>query len=154
MTKSKIYRLAPALGLILIVGCTKSCGGGGGSTQPVAFPACAASTESATELKLNDIQTGTGAEAEAGKKVKVHYTGTFMDCNKFDSSVDRGQPFEFQLGSGQVIPGWDEGVKGMKVGGKRVLIIPPEKAYGPGGIPGAIPPNATLRFEVELLGVE
>lgn len=105
-------------------------------------------------LKIEDIKIGTGVEAVNGKVIKVHYTGTLVDGTKFDSSVDRGQPFSFTLGASQVIAGWDQGVLGMKVGGKRKLTIPPSLAYGEQGIPGAIPPNATLIFEVELLGVE
>ncbi len=99
------------------------------------------------------IQSGTGAEAEAGRMVRVHYTGWLQDGSKFDSSVDRGEPFEFPLGRGSVIRGWDEGVALMRVGDKRRFIIPPELAYGARGYPGAIPPNATLVFDVELLGV-
>ncbi len=89
----------------------------------------------------------------AGKTVSVHYTGKLTDGTKFDSSLDRGDPFSFRLGAGQVIKGWDQGVAGMKVGGKRLLTIPPELGYGQRGFPGAIPPNSTLVFEVELLGV-
>jgi len=96
---------------------------------------------------------GNGAEAVAGKRVKVHYTGTLTNGSKFDSSLDRGRPFEFQLGAGQVIKGWDEGVAGMKVGGKRKLTIPADMGYGAKGFPPVIPPNSTLIFEVELLGV-
>jgi peptidylprolyl isomerase len=109
-------------------------------------------------LKYVDEQQGTGAEAKAGETVSVHYTG-WLDNNgqpgrKFDSSRDRGQPFSFRLGAGEVIRGWDEGVAGMKVGGRRRLIIPPNLGYGARGAGGVIPPNATLIFDVELLGVQ
>ena len=100
------------------------------------------------------LKEGNGAEAQSGETVSVHYTGTFENGAKFDSSLDRGAPFNFVLGSGQVIKGWDIGVLGMKVEEKRKLTIPPNLAYGSNGIPGAIPPNATLIFEVELLGIE
>ena len=109
-------------------------------------------------LKYTDTKTGDGAAATAGNKVSVHYTGWLYNNGakgaKFDSSVDRGQPFQFTLGAHQVIAGWDEGVAGMKVGGKRTLIIPPELGYGARGAGGVIPPNATLMFDVELLGVQ
>ena len=109
-------------------------------------------------LKYTDTKTGDGATAAAGNKVSVHYTGWLFNNGtkgaKFDSSVDRGQPFQFTLGAHQVIAGWDEGVAGMKVGGKRTLIIPPELGYGARGAGGVIPPNATLMFDVELLGVQ
>jgi len=105
-------------------------------------------------LKIQDIKTGDGGEAENGNTVTAHYTGMLLDGTKFDSSLDRGTPFSFQLGSGQVIAGWDRGVLGMKAGGKRKLTIPPDLAYGEQGIPGAIPPNATLIFEIELLSVQ
>ena len=105
-------------------------------------------------LEYSDIKVGTGAEAKAGQTVSVHYTGWLTSGKKFDSSVDRGQPFQFRLGAGQVIKGWDEGVAGMKVGGKRQLRIPPELGYGARGAGGVIPPNATLIFDVELLGVK
>jgi FKBP-type peptidyl-prolyl cis-trans isomerase len=109
-------------------------------------------------LKYTDTKTGDGATARAGNKVSVHYTGWLSDNGakgkKFDSSVDRGQPFQFTLGAHEVIAGWDEGVAGMKVGGKRTLTIPPELGYGSRGHPGAIPPNATLIFDVELLQVQ
>ena len=104
-------------------------------------------------MKIDNITEGTGKEAVAGKSVKVHYTGTLENGKKFDSSHDRGQPFAFRLGAGQVIKGWDQGVAGMKVGGKRKLTIPPELGYGDRGFPGAIPPGATLVFDVELVAV-
>ena len=105
-------------------------------------------------LKYTDDQVGTGAEALTGKTVVVHYTGWLTDGTKFDSSKDRNQPFSFPLGGGRVIKGWDEGVAGMKVGGKRTLTIPPDLGYGARGAGGVIPPNATLKFEVELLDVK
>ncbi len=107
----------------------------------------------ASGLQYEDSVVGTGVEAVAGKTVEVHYTGTFPDGKKFDSSVDRRQPFSFKLGAGMVIKGWDEGVAGMKVGGKRKLIIPANLGYGARGAGGVIPPNAVLHFDVELLKV-
>jgi FKBP-type peptidyl-prolyl cis-trans isomerase FkpA len=104
-------------------------------------------------LKYTDEQVGTGAVATPGKTAVVHYTGWLLDGTKFDSSRDRNQPFSFPIGAGQVIKGWDEGVAGMKVGGKRTLIVPPALGYGARGAGGVIPPNATLKFEVELLDV-
>jgi FKBP-type peptidyl-prolyl cis-trans isomerase len=105
-------------------------------------------------LKYVDQAVGTGEAAVAGKNVSVHYTGWLENGKKFDSSVDRGQPFSFPLGAGRVIKGWDEGVQGMKVGGKRKLTIPSDLGYGSRGAGGVIPPNATLIFDVELLGVK
>jgi peptidylprolyl isomerase len=105
-------------------------------------------------LKYIDEKEGTGDTAKAGNRVSVHYTGKLKDGKKFDSSRDRGQPFTFNLGAGQVIKGWDEGVAGMKVGGQRKLIIPPELGYGARGAGGVIPPNAELHFDVELLDVK
>ncbi|MCB0320956.1 MAG: FKBP-type peptidyl-prolyl cis-trans isomerase [Bdellovibrionales bacterium] len=117
----------------------------------------ASGEEKSNELQITDVKVGDGAEAVLGKNVSVHYTG-WLDNNgekgnKFDSSVDRGTPFEFILGHGMVIKGWEEGVKGMKIGGKRTLRIPPEMGYGARGAGAVIPPNATLIFDVELLGV-
>ena len=107
----------------------------------------------AADLKMEDKTVGTGATAAAGKTVQVHYTGWLTDKKKFDSSKDRGQPFSFRLGNGDVIKGWDQGVAGMKEGGVRILTIPPELGYGARNV-GSIPANSTLIFEVELLKVE
>jgi len=113
------------------------------------------------QFQTTDTTTGSGPEAVSGRPVVVHYTGWLYDAAKpdhkgikFDSSKDRNEPFEFNLGAGEVIRGWDEGVKGMKVGGKRTLVIPSEMGYGARGAGGVIPPNATLLFDVELLGVK
>ena len=114
-----------------------------------------------TSLQITDSKVGTGAEAKSGHQVTVHYTGWLYDPKaadkhgkKFDSSKDHGEPFSFKLGGGQVIRGWDQGVAGMKVGGTRTLVIPSELGYGQRGAGAAIPPNATLLFDVELLGVK
>lgn len=123
---------------------------GGGKASP-ALPANAVKTPSG--LAYVDMVVGNGPAPTAGKPVKVHYTGWLENGTKFDSSVDRNEPFVFTIAAGQVIPGWDEGVMSMKVGGKRKLIIPPELGYGAGGAGGVIPPNAVLIFEVELLDV-
>ncbi len=104
-------------------------------------------------LAIEELSVGEGAQAKAGDTVSVHYTGWLADGRKFDSSVERNDPFDFPLGRGYVIPGWDEGVAGMRVGGRRRLTIPPHLGYGEQGAGGVIPPNATLVFEVELLGV-
>ncbi len=113
-----------------------------------------APTKTASGLEYWDIKVGTGAVAQSGQHVKVDYTGWLTNGKKFDSSVGTGHPFEFMLGASQVIKGWDEGVAGMKVGGKRQLRIPPDLAYGAKGYPGAIPPNSTLIFDVQLLDVK
>ncbi len=113
----------------------------------------ACSSAPSNQLVIQDLTIGTGTEAVAGKRVTVHYRGTFTDGKQFDASYDRKQPFTFVLGAEQVIKGWDQGVAGMKVGGKRKLTIPPELGYGARGAGGVIPPNATLVFEIELLDV-
>lgn len=111
-------------------------------------------TTTASGLVIEDLEVGTGPEATVGQHVQVHYTGWLTDGKKFDSSKDRNDPFVFGLGARQVIAGWDEGVQGMKVGGKRKLTIPASLGYGARGAGGVIPPNATLVFEVELLAVK
>jgi FKBP-type peptidyl-prolyl cis-trans isomerase FkpA len=112
-----------------------------------------ATVTTASGLQYDDLTQGAGAQAQAGQTVSVHYTGWLTDGQKFDSSKDRNQPFSFALGAGMVIRGWDEGVQGMRVGGVRRLTIPPQLGYGARGAGSVIPPNATLVFEVELLGV-
>lgn len=107
-----------------------------------------------TQLKIENLKQGTGRLADVGNTVTVHYTGTFENGTKFDSSLDRGEPFTFNLGAGQVIKGWEQGILGMKIGEKRKLTLSPDLAYGEMGRPGAIPPNAVLIFEVELLEIQ
>jgi FKBP-type peptidyl-prolyl cis-trans isomerase len=131
------------------------------AAKPAAAPAAQSASKTVTTasgLKYEDVKVGSGAEAKAGQSVSVHYTGwLWVDGkrgNKFDSSKDRGQPFEFPLGGGRVIKGWDEGVQGMKIGGTRILTIPPSIGYGDRGAGNVIPPGATLQFEVELLGLK
>lgn len=146
--------LALALtGSILTVGCADK------DTTTQTSPT--SETQTMADLNIIDVKTGDGVEAVPGKMVSVHYTGWLYDENapdhhgaKFDSSRDRGQPFVFPLGGGRVIQGWDKGVAGMKIGGQRTLVIPPEMGYGARGAGGVIPPNATLLFDVELLGVQ
>lgn len=152
----KLLNLLLASGLVFSLGACNA-----DSTQNTSAKETSAMTANFTELQKIDTQVGTGREAEPGFNVKVHYTGWLHDAaaeggkgKKFDSSVDRGQPFEFFLGQGQVIQGWDEGFAGMKVGGKRTLIIPSEMGYGARGAGGVIPPNANLIFDVELLDVK
>ncbi len=110
-------------------------------------------TAAPTRLTTEELLVGTGPEATTGQTIRVHYTGRLLNGTVFDSSINRGQPFSFTLGSGQVIPGWDQGIVGLKVGGKRRLTIPPSLAYGDEGFPPVIPPKATLVFEVELIGI-
>lgn len=133
--------------------------------SPIAFPTSFPTSESLpttlptptsppiTKLTIVDVQVGTGSPAATGNIVTVNYTGMFTDGKVFDTSVGK-QPFTFELGAGKVIPGWDQGVLGMRVGGKRRLIVPPDLAYGERGIPGAIPPNSVLIFDIELLDVK
>jgi len=157
--KLKLLVATGSLVVCLIVlgsGCDKSQDTAAPSA-PAPKPATAAPAQPATdvtELKIEDTKVGTGAVAETGKSVTVHYAGWLTTGAKFDSSKDRGEPFTFPLGGGQVIKGWDQGVVGMKVGGVRKLTIPPSLGYGARGAGGAIPPNATLVFEVELLDVK
>jgi FKBP-type peptidyl-prolyl cis-trans isomerase FkpA len=138
-----------AVALAIIAAVAPLPGSAGAANQVIEMP---------DGLKYTDTKLGDGATATAGNKVSVHYTGWLYKDGakgaKFDSSVDRGQPFDFTLGAHQVIAGWDEGVAGMKVGGQRTLIIPPELGYGSRGAGGVIPPNATLMFDVELLKVQ
>jgi FKBP-type peptidyl-prolyl cis-trans isomerase len=125
-----------------------------GSSPTASAPSApaAASAQSGALVK-QDLRPGKGPSAKSGDRVKVHYTGTLLDGTKFDSSLDRGEPFAFTLGKGEVIKGWDEGVAGMKKGGKRRLTIPAELGYGKRGSPPKIPPDATLKFEIELLEI-
>src|SRR4029077_4555933 len=152
-------RFALVLFLFVLLGVAFGCGNTDKSNTSIA-PSTSSPmkvngqpTTTASGLQYWDIVVGTGATAAAGNTVKVHYTGFLTTGAKFDSSRDRGEPFSFPLGAGQVIKGWDEGVAGMKVGGQRQLRIPPQLGYGAAGAGGAIPPNATLIFDVELLEV-
>jgi FKBP-type peptidyl-prolyl cis-trans isomerase len=139
-------------GAALLFAQIKSTPGASNSAGPTKVSGKAQTTESGTEYW--DIKVGTGAEAVKGKTVSVHYTGWLTDGKKFDSSFDRDEPFEFPLGAGRVIKGWDEGVAGMRVGGKRQLKIPASSGYGARGAGNVIPPNATLIFDVELLAAK
>jgi FKBP-type peptidyl-prolyl cis-trans isomerase FkpA len=153
-------RMRRTLAVGLVLGAS-ACGGEPESAPPILVEATPtapaleleAMTETRSGLRYRDLVVGEGAEAAAGQRVTVHYAGWILDGEKFDASVDRGETFSFALGGGQVIPGWDEGVAGMRVGGHRRLVIPPELGYGAGGYPPVIPPDATLVFDVQLMGV-
>lgn len=145
MPKLLVALLLACAAAIAPSGCKKNAGSAGG----------VGAGAKAGGLGVEDVKPGEGIVAVSGNTVSVHYTGRLTDGKKFDSSYDRGQPIEFLLGSGMVIKGWDNGIQGMKVGGKRKLTIPPELAYGTRGTPdGLIPPNATLVFDVELVAVK
>ncbi len=151
----RFARVFAALALFATLGTTAACSRPSEPAPSAFTPAKAPPLpEPPKTLEIKDETVGTGAEAQAGKKIKVHYTGTLLNGTKFDSSRDRGEPFEFTLGTGQVIKGWDEGVKGMKVGGRRTLRIPPDLGYGTAGSPPKIPGGAGLAFDVELVAVE
>ncbi|RQO59998.1 peptidylprolyl isomerase [Paucibacter sp. KBW04] len=157
MIQSSFRASAIALALICTAGLS-ACGGGGDTSSN--FPADTSGSAAITTLKITDTLVGTGPVAAKDQTVSVHYTGWLYDVKatdqrgaKFDSSVDRGTPFSFKLGAGEVIAGWDQGVAGMKVGGKRTLLIPASLAYGSAGR-GVIPPNAALVFDVQLLEVK
>jgi FKBP-type peptidyl-prolyl cis-trans isomerase FkpA len=139
---------------LLVAGCDSGSGDPAKVTYASALGVDLSSmTKSADGLYTKDVVSGTGAEAQAGKTVTVHYTGWLPDGTQFDSSRPSGHPFQFSLGTGSVIQGWDEGVPGMKVGGQRRLVIPSALGYGENGYPGVIPPNSVLVFDVELISV-
>ncbi len=140
-----------AIGALLVVAFAVDRGGG----EPLGAPLQANVQNTAeVSLTIEDLKPGDGAEVKTGNTVSVHYVGTLEDASKFDSSRDRGTPFEFTVGEGRVIPGWEQGLLGMKVGGKRKLVIPPELAYGENSPSPLIPPNSTLIFEIELLAIK
>ena len=143
-----IVVIASTLAIVLAAAGTARAGGNTAPAKTTGKP-----TTTSSGLQYWELKKGTGAVAKTGDSVKVHYTGWLTDGKKFDSSLDRGEPFGFKLGAGMVIKGWDQGVAGMKVGGKRQLRIPADLGYGANGAGGVIPPNATLIFDVELLGV-
>lgn len=149
--------MKPTLSLLLLLVLTAAVGMLGQNVRPVSSTAPATvegpGVRTPSGLQYWDVEKGTGAVAVKGAVVRVHYTGWLTDGRKFDSSLDRNQPFDFTLGVGQVIRGWDEGVAGMRVGGRRQLRIPPQLAYGSRGVGSVIPPDATLVFDVQLLAV-
>lgn len=156
MLKKSLLALLLASFLLVSAACGDDDGGGddGEDGGDVAASECSnEEVETPEGLIYKDIECGEGEEPETGDTISVHYTGTLEDGTEFDSSIPRGQPFQFVLGAGQVIQGWDIGFQGMKVGGKRELKIPPELGYGPDGSPPTIPPNSTLIFEVELVDI-
>lgn len=144
-----VWRVMVAAAIGMALGCGPS-----SAQREAAMQRAVELSKAVTSLEIEDVTVGTGAEATPGRKVRVHYTGTLMEGTKFDSSKDRNEPYEFVLGRGEVIAGWDEGVKGMKVGGVRRLTVPSRMAYGANPPGAGIPPNAALKFDVELLGVE
>jgi len=148
MSKTAIWVVCALVVVGVMAGCGQSA-----ADREAAMKRAVELSAGITALGIEDVKVGAGAEATPGRRISVHYTGTLMDGTKFDSSRDRNEPYPFVLGEREVIPGWDEGLKGMKVGGIRRLTIPPSMAYGAGGS-GPIPPNAALKFEVELMGVE
>jgi FKBP-type peptidyl-prolyl cis-trans isomerase len=148
MNRSSNWIGGALLGVIaMLIGC-----GGSDQASPAATTSPAPTTQATSDLKIIDQVVGTGDVAEDGDTITVHYTGYLVDGTKFDSSLDRGKPFQITLGMHRVIPGWEQGLRGMKVGGKRQLIIPPDLAYG-AAAQGKIPRNSTLNFEIELLAV-
>ena len=148
---------APALAVVSLIAVAVSAGAQPGASTPSGgpppLPAMLLWHSTPSGLKYADVVVGSGAEPHDGQTAVVHFTGWLADGTQFDSSRDRGKPFGFALGAGRVIKGWDEGVRGMRVGGKRRLIVPPALGYGPQGIPGRIPPDATLTFDIELLRI-
>jgi peptidylprolyl isomerase len=154
----KKMRVFPRAGALLAVAVIACSAGAAAAIAPASAQTAGSTMTTPSGLKIIDIKVGSGAMPKTGQTCVMHYTGWLYENGakgkKFDSSVDRGQPFEFPIGMHRVIAGWDEGVATMKVGGKRTLIIPPELGYGARGAGGVIPPNATLIFDVELLGVK
>ena len=145
----RTIRLLAALLICLLGAC-----GGADAEREAALRRAVELSADVTSLRIEEVQVGEGTEAQPGRKVTVHYTGTLLEGTEFDSSRDRNQPFTFTLGAGEVIPGWDEGLDGMRVGGIRRLTVPARMAYGSRGYGADIPPNAALRFDIQLLSVE